>query len=101
VVVVETPGGSERTFGITVIHRRNPDADYSLTNEKIQAGNIRVAVGDNWRPLCMSLLHDLADSIGVKPRHCDIFFMCCSGSKLIDEALTEAVDDHVYKALLQ
>jgi hypothetical protein len=69
-VVVEHPGGSGRTFGITVAHRDRaaPDADWSCTDEELEAGDIRVAGGSDWRTLCMALLHDLAGSTDIKPR---------------------------------
>jgi hypothetical protein len=61
-VVAESPGGT-RDFGITVIHRDHADGDaaWTVTEEELAAGRaIAVAGGDDWRPLTIALLRDVA-----------------------------------------
>jgi hypothetical protein len=101
-VVVEHPGGGERTFGITVIHRdrADPNACWTEDDEERLAGNCRVAGGDDWRTSRLDLLDDLADSLHVWANStCDIFFMITAGHKDDDDVMTyaviHAVQDHL------
>jgi hypothetical protein len=102
-VVAESPS-STRDFGITVIHR-----DYQLFFSDRPSGiavgrRIAVAGGDDWRPLTVALLRDvaaqsMAAQIDLLPLSAANVSVMAAGPNSDEGALDDAILHHLSKTL--
>jgi hypothetical protein len=109
-VVAECPGGAGRDFGISVLHRKCTDPDAAWTedaeeleqNARCDRGEgekySRVAGGDDWRSLMITLLRDVEKHVAIPLRSNNVFVMGCAESGP-DHALESAIMAHLNTAL--